>query len=154
MALQTQFRLKKDVEFKRLRGIGRSWANPLVVLYALPGDQNITRIGISVSSRIGKAVKRNRVKRLIREAARLRHSEISPGWDLLFIARKPIAGASFEQVNAAIEQLLRRAGLLAGKLEQRRPSVDKSAIEKAEGNTIALHNTGSDSDEDSGAKLD
>jgi ribonuclease P protein component len=112
--LQRQYRLKKDVEFKRVRSKGRSWANSLVVLYALRSDQDLTRVGISVSKRIGKAVKRNRVKRLIREVVRLRYPKISQGWDLVFIARRPIAEATFVEVGTAVEQVIRRAGLLVG----------------------------------------
>ena len=61
---------------------------------------------------MGKAVIRNRAKRLMREAARLRQGDIKEGWDLVFIARHPIREADFKQVDQAFEQLLRRAGLL------------------------------------------
>ncbi len=108
--MQSQHRLKKDVEFKQVRSTGRSWANRSLVLYALPGEQMPTRVGISVSKRIGNAVKRNRVKRLIREAVRLRMPDLVSGWNLVFIARKPIAEAKFVDVQGAVEQLLRHAG--------------------------------------------
>lgn len=132
--MQRQYRLKKDVEFKLLRSKGRSWSNPLVVLYALPSDQGVTRVGISVSKRIGKAVKRNRIKRLIREAVRLRHSEISSGWNLLFIARKPIVEVSFLEVGAAIEQVLRRAGLLVSKQGQKTDGLEPAVPESNKDN--------------------
>lgn len=144
LGLQRQYRLTKDIEFKQLRSKGRSWANPLVVLYTLPSDQGTTRIGISASKRVGNAVKRNRAKRLIREAVRLRYKEISPGWDLLFIARKPIAEARFEQADKAIEQLLRRADVLTSKA--REPFLGRTE-EPREPNS--LRNAGSGTDESS-----
>ncbi|MCL5959637.1 MAG: ribonuclease P protein component [Chloroflexi bacterium] len=112
MALPKQFRLTKESQFKKLRDQGFSRANPLVVLYALPNETGLTRIGVTASKRIGRAVIRNRVRRLIKEAFRLRLGLVQPGWDVLFIARQPIATANFQAVSSAVDQLLRRAGLL------------------------------------------
>jgi len=84
----------------------------LLVLCALPNDLEHSRFGFSVSHWVGKAVVRNRAKRLMREAARLRQGDIEEGWDLVFIARNPMREASFKQVDQTIRQLLRRAGLL------------------------------------------
>ena len=95
-----------------MRQEGRSWAHPLLVLCALPNDLEHSRFGFSVSHWVGKAVVRNRAKRLIREVTRLRQGDIKEGWDLIFIARHPIREADFKQVDRAVEQLLRRAGLL------------------------------------------
>jgi len=95
-----------------VRREGRSWTHPLLVLCALPNDLEYSRFGFSVSHWVGKAVVRNRAKRLMREVTRLRQGDIKEGWDLVFIARNPIREANFKQVDQAIEQLLRRAGLL------------------------------------------
>jgi ribonuclease P protein component len=57
-------------------------------------------------------VVRNRAKRLLREAVRLRHDCIRTGWDMVFIARGPIRDASFHSVDNAVAQLLREAELL------------------------------------------
>lgn len=111
-ALQRRFRLTKEADFRKLRDRGRSWANPLVVLYALPNEFGVTRVGVSASKRIGGAVTRNRVKRLIKEAFRLRLNAVKQGWDVLFIARQPTAAADFRMVSSAVEEVLRRAGLL------------------------------------------
>jgi ribonuclease P protein component len=95
-----------------VRREGHSWAHPLLVLCALPNDLEHSRFGFSVSRWVGNAVVRNRAKRLMREATRLRQGDIEEGWDLVFIARNPIREASFKQVDQAVRQLLRRAGLL------------------------------------------
>jgi len=91
---------------------GRSWAHPLLVLCALRNDLNCSRFGFSVSKRVGGAVVRNRAKRLMREATRLRQAMIADGWDVIIIARQPMREANFHQVDRAVEQLLRRAHLL------------------------------------------
>jgi ribonuclease P protein component len=95
-----------------VRTEGRSWAHPLLVLCALRNDLGYSRLGFSVSRRIGGAVVRNRAKRLMREATRLRQVMIADGWDVVIIARQPIREANFHQVDRAVEQLLRRARLL------------------------------------------
>lgn len=95
-----------------MRREGRSCAHPLLVLCALPNGLEHSRFGFSASHWVGNAVVRNRTKRLMREAARLRQGDIEEGWDLVFIARNPIREASFKQVDQAVRQLLRRFGLL------------------------------------------
>ncbi|MBM4466127.1 MAG: ribonuclease P protein component [Chloroflexi bacterium] len=110
--MKKRYRLRSNKQFQRVRRDGRSWAHPLLVLCALPNDLEHSRFGFSVSHWVGKAVVRNRAKRLMREATRLRQGDIEEGWDLVFIARHPIREANFKQVDQAVEQLLRRAGLL------------------------------------------
>ena len=110
--MRRRFRLRTNAQFRRVRSAGRSWAQPLAVLYALPNAEGVTRVGFTVGKRIGKAVARNRAKRLLREAVRLWLPRIKPGYDLVLIARAPIVGAKFQAVAAAVEQLLRRSRLL------------------------------------------
>ena len=104
-------RLRDRTRFQQVREAGRSWAHPLLVLCALPNDLPGTRFGFTASRHVGKAVVRNRARRLMREAARLFLPNIEPGWDLVFIARSAIVGASFRDVAEACGMLLRRAAL-------------------------------------------
>ncbi|HWP28147.1 MAG TPA: ribonuclease P protein component, partial [Chloroflexota bacterium] len=61
-------RLRKAADFERVRAQRRSWAHPLLVLYAAENGLRMSRIGVIVGRQVGKAVVRNRVKRRIREA--------------------------------------------------------------------------------------
>ena len=70
-----------------------------------------SRFGFVVSKRLGKAVQRNKIKRRMREAARLRLLKIKPGFDLVFIARKPIAEVCYAEIEHTLEYLLRKADL-------------------------------------------
>jgi ribonuclease P protein component len=111
--MEKRYRLKDNEQFQQVKKEGRSWSHPLLVLCVLPNGLDYSRFGFSVSKRVGKAVVRSRAKRLMREAARLRRSVISPGQDLVFIARSPIKDADFREVDRAVERLLRQAGLLS-----------------------------------------
>ena len=102
-------RLRREKEFARVYRKGRSCAHPLLVLKALPGEVGVTRYGFAVGKRLGKAVVRNRVKRRLREAARL--TPVVSGWHIILAARPPAAGASYHELKATLEQLLRRARL-------------------------------------------
>ncbi len=79
---------------------------------SLPNRLNHSRFGFSVSKRIGKAVQRNKIKRQMREIVRLRRADIQSGWDLLFVARVPIAQCRYQVIDQAIGDLLRAQNLL------------------------------------------
>ena len=112
LPMQRRHRLRKSAEFQRVRALKQSWAHPLLVLYVAPNGLDVTRTGISVTKRLGKAVTRNRVKRLIREAVRSLLPAIAPGYDLVFVARGVAAEGSYLQVREAVEKLLGRARLV------------------------------------------
>lgn len=110
--MKQRYRVRANKRFQEIRRQGRTYTNELLVLCVLPNGLAYSRFGFSVSSRIGNAVTRNRIKRRLREAMRLRMEVVQPGWDLVFIARKPIRSADYHTMDAACARLLRRAHLL------------------------------------------
>lgn len=102
-------RLVRASDFARVRQRGRSWAHPLLVLTVGRNESGATRFGFVVGRRIGRAVVRNRVKRRLREAVRRHLDEVPAGWDLVLVARPPIAEAQFHEIEGAVAQMLRRA---------------------------------------------
>jgi len=110
-------RLAKRRDFDAVYARKRSWAGPLLVLYlrrhAPQGpDAETRRFGFSVSKKVGKAHDRNRVKRRLREICRLHGEEWVRGFDVVIVARTAAATAEYVALEAAVGQLMARAGLV------------------------------------------
>lgn len=129
-------RLRHTADVVRVRQFGRYWRHPLVTLIICPNpsvdsvaalasrdtrtdDTEIkdkavkSRFGFVAGRQVGSAVRRNRVKRRLREIIRHRLERIAEGQDVLIIARQPAAEASFAELENAVVQLLQRGGVLA-----------------------------------------
>jgi ribonuclease P protein component len=102
--------LTKPEQFKLVFDKGTSLAEKSLVVRCLSNGLNITRFGFSVSSRVGGAVVRNRVKRRLREIAR--KAPMKSGWDIVVIARPTAAGADFKALDQMLARLLTRAHVL------------------------------------------
>jgi len=111
--LPRPYRLTRAADFARARSQGRCWSNQALVLCKIANHLPHNRCGFAVSRRLGRAVVRNRIKRLLREAARAQWDLISPGWDIVLIARVGIATMDYGAVSEAITHLLRSAQLLS-----------------------------------------
>ena len=108
--------LTKPRQYALVYKKGSSWVSDLVVMKALPNGLSFSRYGFSVSRRVGKAVVRNRVKRLLREILRI--APLQPGWDIIFIARPLVASANYDILEKSVKGLLSRAHLLMEKYEE------------------------------------
>ena len=120
--MQRKFRLTRSEDFKRVRRNGKSFAHPLAVLVAQPGEGTQTRVGVAAGKASGSAVHRNRAKRILREAIRPLLPILAPHWDLILIARPALSGASLEQTRRALQTLLQRANLIRADETQRPPA--------------------------------
>ena len=102
--------LTKPQQYASVYSGGDTWRSGLIVMKTLPNGLTLSRYGFSVSKRVGKAVIRNRVKRLLREI--LRGMSLKSGWDIIIIARPSSAGVDYISLKRAVEGLLSRARLL------------------------------------------
>ncbi len=112
----TRGRLSRSADFERVYRQGRSTANRHLVLYAFPNPSTERpRLGLSVSRKVGGAVERNRVKRLLREAFAHTETGLRPGQDLVLVARPAARELAeregLEGVLASLSELIAKAGV-------------------------------------------
>ncbi|MEE9249239.1 MAG: ribonuclease P protein component [Dehalococcoidia bacterium] len=103
-------RLRRSRDITAVLREGRRWSNDLLVLGIRPNDLGVNRYGFSVGKMVGKAVRRNLVKRRMRNI--VRELSTKQGWDIVVIARQNAPKAPFRVLQLALQDLLRSAGLL------------------------------------------
>ena len=109
--------LKKKKDFQVVYSRGKSYANRFLVLYVFRSHGLQGKVGFAAGKKLGNAVKRNRVKRLLRESYRLHQVEIEEGFSLLLVGRKAALDIKCQDLEKAFLALGRKAGIMAGDKE-------------------------------------
>lgn len=111
--MQKELRLTRREDFNKVYRYGKSSANFQFVVYSLPQTKvQRFRAGISVSKKVGNAVVRNRIRRVVKEILRHHADRIRPHVDLVVIARKPAAEMEYKEMEKSLLHALKRASLL------------------------------------------
>lgn len=105
------FSIKENRDFRRLYHRGKSAATKLLVLYAAKNRLGYRRLGITVSTKLGGAVVRNRAKRLLREAYRLHEHELPENWDFILVARSRLLAVKCREAERALLEAAGKVGL-------------------------------------------
>ena len=97
--------LKKNRDFQQVYKRGTSKANRYLVMYVLPNQHMMNRLGISVSKKVGNSVVRHRLTRLIRESYRLNEAEFENGLDIVVVARPQAKDRTYHEIESALMHL-------------------------------------------------
>ncbi len=104
--------IKENKDFRRLYYRGKSVANDVLVLYYRKNNLPCCRLGLTVSGKVGKAVVRNRIRRLIKESYRIIEDKVPLGLDIVVVARTKAAGADYKTVSCALNKAFIKSGIL------------------------------------------
>ena len=103
--------VKLNREFRYAYRKGNKIVTDYLVFYFYDNRQSLNKLGITVSASYGKAVCRNRIKRLIRAAYSARKDELNQGHNIIVVARSKAVGASYDNILKAFDYCIRKSGL-------------------------------------------
>lgn len=106
--------IKKNYEFKYILNKGKFYSGDKIEIFILKNNKEKNYIGIAIGVKIAKAVKRNYIKRLIRENYRLMENNLKKGYNIIFLWKKkiPITEANFETIKKDMSDIFKKSGLL------------------------------------------
>ncbi|MBB3068552.1 ribonuclease P protein component [Paenibacillus baekrokdamisoli] len=112
-AMQRKLRLRKREDFSRIYRNGKSFANnQFVVYWSRQHQADPFRLGVSASKKIGNAVVRNRMRRMVKEIVRQHTERMAGQLDFIVIVRKPAVGMKMKELEKSLLHVFKRAGLL------------------------------------------
>ena len=108
--------LKKNYQFRNVLTKGQVFSGKQIIVYIRNNKVEKNRLGIAIHTKLAKAVKRYRLKRLIRENYRLISQRLLPGKDIVFLWNKKVdyQEADFFQIQKDMEKVFQKAGILSG----------------------------------------
>lgn len=112
MFVKSAVTVKENYLFRRIYHKGRSVVTPFFVVYCLRSKTGQSRLGVTVSTKLGHAVVRNRARRRLRELYRLSRPDMLPGYDIILVARSLCAAGDFARMLQLYRDALDKLGLL------------------------------------------
>ena len=103
--------LKKNYEFRTVLNKGQYYSGKNIVIFIKKNNKQINFLGIAISSKLGKAVKRNYIKRMIREIYRKKEEQLKTGYNIVFLWKKKsdIKQACYDDVKKDITKIFKEA---------------------------------------------
>ena len=109
--MKARVTLKKNSDFRRLYAKGKSAVTPYLVVYARPNKRGENLLGYTVSTKLGHAVVRNRVRRRLREIYRLNAPALKQDYDIVLVARARAVGCRYQKLDSAFLAACEKLGL-------------------------------------------
>ena len=105
--------LKKNYEFKNVLNKGKFYREKHITVYITKNNKNENVIGIAISKKVCKAVKRNRIKRVIRESYRLQKDNLNKGYNIVFLWNKDanIEECNYKNISKEVIKIFNKAGM-------------------------------------------
>ena len=103
--------LKQNHEFRRLYNKGKSAVSPYFAVYSRKTGRPYSRLGITTGVKLGNAVKRNFVRRRIRELYRTNEDKLRPGYDIVVVARTRAIFGRYADLERSFLQLMKKLEL-------------------------------------------
>ena len=104
--------IKENREFKRMYAKAKSAVTPCMVVYCRRNRLGRNRLGVTVSTKLGGAVVRNRARRRLREVFRLAQPGMKQGWDMILVARARAVDGPWKKLTASFDRACRELGVL------------------------------------------
>jgi len=104
-------KLSKTSEFKKVFSEGRRVEGKNLVIFVLKNDYDFNRMGTIVKKETGKAVDRNKIKRRLKEAARILNKKLLSGYDIIVLAKNDIRKANYFEIHYDLESLFYKGKL-------------------------------------------
>ena len=108
--------MKKNYEFRRLYSKGTFASTPLMAVYVRRNRTDRNKLGLTVSTKLGNAVTRNRIRRRLREIYRLHEREFQHGYDIVIVGRNTIGQAEYHRIEADFLRLSDKLGLRSAEI--------------------------------------
>ena len=106
-----QERIRERKDYLKAFFKGEKIVDNCLVLFVLPTERKCTRLGISINKKVGRSVRRNRIKRILREIFRLNKHKLKKGHDIVFVVRKAATEKNYRQLEEIVLNLLKKATL-------------------------------------------
>ena len=103
--------IKNNYEFRRLYSGGKSAATGLIAVYCRRNRRGASQLGITVGTKVGNAVVRNKVRRRLKEIYRLHEPSVRQGFDIVVVARSKSHYAAYRQLEADFLRLMDKLAL-------------------------------------------
>lgn len=110
--MEKKYRIRKNMEFKNIYKLGKNYWNRNLILYVKKNGLDETRVGYTITKKIGNAVIRNKLRRKMKEIYRLNFHNIRQGYDLIFIAKKSIKDIPYKELEGSMIHIMSIAKVL------------------------------------------